>query len=88
MGKSLGINPETLFDFVISPFDEKMNALPSPNLVIATPSDTNESNSSQLTRQVQHIEEERLSPVRKVTKIALVEEFQVGSYEGGDLENF
>jgi hypothetical protein len=46
MNKSLGVNPEDLFNFKLSPYDEKMNALPSPNIVIATPSSANASATS------------------------------------------
>jgi hypothetical protein len=46
MNKSLGVNPEDLFNFKLSPYDEKMNALPSPNIVIATPSSANASAAS------------------------------------------
>jgi hypothetical protein len=44
--KSLGVNPEDLFNFTLSPFDEKMSALPSPNIVIATPGSANASATS------------------------------------------
>jgi hypothetical protein len=46
MNKSLGLNPEDLFNFTLSPFDEKMSALPSPNIVIATPGSANASATS------------------------------------------
>jgi hypothetical protein len=50
MTRSLGVKPEALFDFVLSPYDEKMmNALPSPNILIATPgSATNASAKSEV----------------------------------------
>jgi hypothetical protein len=75
MNKTLGVNPEALFEFNLSPFDEKMNALPSPNIVIATPGSANASASSQISRQVQHIEEDRLSPVRNLVNVSIIEEF-------------
>lgn len=87
MNASLGVNPEDLFDFKLSPFEEKMiNALPSPNIVIDTPSSANASATSQVSRQVQHIEEDRLSPVRNLEKISLIAEFQAESF--ADDRNF
>ena len=52
-----------------------MNHLPSPNIVIATPVDSNASASSEISQVKQHIEEERLSPVRKETQSQKIAEF-------------
>jgi len=54
VGHQLKVNPEILFNFVSSPFEA--SKLPSPNLVLATPTESKE------VFLEQEVEEERLSP--------------------------
>ena len=56
VGSQLKVNPETLFNFVSSPFEA--SKLPSPNLNLTSPTETEE------VFLEQKIEEERLSPTR------------------------
>jgi hypothetical protein len=66
------VNPESLFKFVCSPFEAAK--LPSPNLVLSTPTECSE------VFIEQKIEEERLSPTRVSSSGESFTEFETVKY--------
>lgn len=75
----LSCDPDSMFDFVASPFDHT-KTLPSPNILISTPTQSTLEASNEVISK-HKIKEERLSPQRTVTQVIMGDDDEMSEFQ-------